>query len=68
VIGTQAESALPPGPNGELQQMYALNLAGVPPGDYLIVLQVRDEAAGQTLEVYDPFQIGRAPGAGGASR
>ena len=68
VIGTQAESALPPGPNGELQQMYALNLAGVPPGDYLIVLHVRDEAAGQTLEVYDPFQIGMGPSAGAASR
>jgi len=57
VIATQPEGALSPGPNGELSQMYALSLAGIPEGDYVIVLQVRDEVAGKTLEVIDPFTV-----------
>lgn len=63
VIGAQPDSPLPPGPNGELQQMYALNLTGLPAGDYLIVLEIRDEGAGKTLEVFDPFSVAAAPSA-----
>ena len=38
--------------------MYSLNVKGMAPGDYLIVLEVNDQVAGQTLEVFDQFQIG----------
>ena len=58
VIGTQPQVELPPGPGGELSQMYSLNVKGMTPGDYLIVLQVNDQVAGRTLEVFDQFQIG----------
>jgi len=66
VIGTQPDSVVAPGPDGELQQMYALNLTGLAPGDYLIVLEVKDDVAGKTLEVFDPFSVGPAQMAGSA--
>jgi hypothetical protein len=61
VIGTQAPVPLPPGPDGELSQMYALNTTGLAPGDYVIVLEVNDQVAGRTLEVLDPFQVEVGP-------
>lgn len=42
--------------------MYALNLTGVTPGDYFLVLSVRDSVAGKTLELYDPFRVAAVPG------
>jgi hypothetical protein len=33
------------------------------PGDYLIVLEINDQVAGRTLQVFDPFRIEVAPGA-----
>ncbi len=63
VIGAQAQAELPSGPNGELSQMYSFNVKGMAPGDYLIVLEVNDQVAGQTLEVFDQFQIDMAAGA-----
>jgi VWFA-related protein len=63
VVGTQAPVPLPPGPGGELSQMYALNTTGMDPGDYLIVLEINDQVAGRTLQVFDPFRIEVAPGA-----
>jgi VWFA-related protein len=58
VIGSQPTAVLPPGPGGTLSQMYALNVTGMTPGHYLIVLQVRDQITGRTLERADSFEIG----------
>lgn len=48
---------LTPGPQGDISQMVALSLQGASPGEYEIVLNVRDEVSGQLLEVRDPFTV-----------
>lgn len=68
-VATQPLGPLQPGPNGELGQVYAVSLEGVPPGDYQIVLRVQDEVAGKTFEVRDPFTVtDRVGGPAGTSR
>jgi VWFA-related protein len=62
VVATQPPTPVEAGPDGRLSQMYALNLSGVQEGDYVIVLEVKDEVAGKTLQVLDPFTV--AAGAG----
>jgi hypothetical protein len=62
VVATRPPTALSPGTNGELSQMFALDLTRVAPGDYVFVLNVRDYVAGKRLELYDPFRVAGVPG------
>jgi VWFA-related protein len=53
---------LPPRPiapaaDGGLSRLAGLNLAGLPAGDYELVLTVRDEVAGQAVERREPLAI-----------
>jgi len=53
---------------GALTRFHGLSLAGAGPGDYELVLRVRDEITGRTVESREPFEIGdlsaeRAPAA-----
>ncbi len=57
VIGRQAPAEMPAGPGGALSQMYSLNLTGLAPGDYLLILEVNDQVAGRTLEVPEIFGV-----------
>lgn len=52
-----------PTPQGQLARQVALSLRDVPPGDYEIVLTVRDEVAGRTLELRDAFSVSSRPAA-----
>jgi hypothetical protein len=45
------------GREGGLSRLSGLALAGLPPGDYELVLRITDEVAGQTIERREPFAI-----------
>jgi hypothetical protein len=42
---------------GKVSRIVGAKLAGAEPGDYELVLTVRDELAGKTLEVREPFTV-----------
>lgn len=45
------------GPQGEMSQLLVVALQGANPGGYEVVLKVKDEVSGQSLEVRDPFEV-----------
>jgi hypothetical protein len=44
-------------PQGQVSQMLSLSLADAPPGSYELVLTVRDDVAGRSVEVSEPFNV-----------
>lgn len=44
-------------PQGQVSQMLSLSLAGAQPGDYELVLTVRDDLAGRSVEVSEVFTV-----------
>jgi VWFA-related protein len=44
-------------PRGQVSQMLSLSLADAPPGAYQLVLTVRDDLAGRSVEVSEPFTV-----------
>lgn len=54
-------ATIPPGPQGELARQVALSLRGAAPGDYAIVLTVRDQVTGKSLELVDSFSVSPPP-------
>ncbi len=42
---------------GAVSRMIGIPLDGVTPGDYELVLKVRDDLAGRSQELVEPFQI-----------
>lgn len=58
---------------GALLRLHGIGLAGAEPGDYDLVLTVRDDVTGRTLEAHETFRIGPperadAPRAASAAR
>jgi VWFA-related protein len=60
-------SLIAPGPAGEISRLMGLPLEGYPPGEYELVLTVRDEVSGREREQREPFRI-EAEGAPVAQR
>jgi VWFA-related protein len=52
-----APTTMRPTSLGQLSRIVVAPLRGAPPGDYLLVLQVRDEVAGTGLEASEPFAV-----------
>lgn len=50
-----------PDPRGQMSREVPISLEGVPPGDYEIVLNVKDLVSGQAVEVRDPFTVSPPP-------
>jgi VWFA-related protein len=50
-------SLISPGPAGEISRLMGLPLEGYPPGEYELVLTVRDEVSGRQREQREPFRI-----------
>jgi len=46
-----------PGPEGSVSQRIDISLRGAEPGDYELVLLVRDEVSGNSLELREPFVV-----------
>jgi VWFA-related protein len=57
-----------PTPEGALSRMIGVSLEGATPGDYELVMRVRDEFSGQRLELREPFHVSArlSPGPAGA--
>ena len=51
------ETIINPTSIGALLRLHGINLLGAEPGDYELVLKVRDSLAGRDLEVHEPFSI-----------
>jgi hypothetical protein len=50
-------SVISPGSAGEVSRLMGLPLEGYPPGEYELVLRVRDEVSGREREQREPFRI-----------
>jgi hypothetical protein len=61
VIARGAPVAIRPAAEGRLARLGRISLEGMAPGRYELVLDLRDDVAGRTLEVREPFTI-EAPG------
>jgi hypothetical protein len=46
-----------PTPEGRVARIGGIPLKGLPPGRYELVLDLRDEVSGQTMDVHEPFSI-----------
>jgi VWFA-related protein len=55
-----APTPITPTSLGALIRLHGIALAGARPGDYEVVLRVRDEIGGRTAEVREPFEIAAA--------
>jgi len=55
-----APTPITPTSLGALIRLHGIALGGARPGDYELVLRVRDEIGGRTAEVREPFEIAAA--------
>ena len=62
VISRGVPVAIKPAAEGRLARLGRISLEGLAPGRYELVLDLRDDVAGRTLEVHEPFSI-EVPGA-----
>jgi hypothetical protein len=64
--GTPVRSAEPrpitPSPDGHLVRLYGISLTGLLPGDYVLVLEIRDELGVRAAQAREPFSV--TPGLG----
>ncbi len=56
VVKELKPTPLAPGPTG-MSRFAGISLAGIPPGDYELVVSVTDEVRGETVTVREPFAI-----------
>jgi hypothetical protein len=57
VVKQLAARPIAPAADGALSRLAGLSLAGLPAGDYELVLTVRDDVAGQAIERREPLTI-----------
>jgi VWFA-related protein len=51
-------TAITPTSLGKLSRMFGFHLTNAEPGDYEILMTVRDELAGESMEIHEPFTVG----------
>jgi hypothetical protein len=52
-----APSIINPTSAGSLSRMIGFSLEDATPGDYEIVMRVKDELSGKSLELHEPFSV-----------
>ena len=57
LLTREAPSLIITTPAGALSRMIGFSLAHVPPGDYELVIRLRDELSGDRLEQREPFRV-----------
>jgi len=62
-----APSLITPTPAGSLSRMIGFSLADASPGDYEIVMRIKDELSGRSLELREPFSVTAPAGASPAA-
>jgi VWFA-related protein len=58
VLTATEPSMINPTSLGKLTRMFGFRLADAPQGDYEILMTIRDELAGQSMEIREPFVVG----------
>jgi hypothetical protein len=43
---------------GKVTRMFGFRLGDAPPGEYEILMTIRDDLAGQSMEIREPFTVG----------
>ena len=66
VVRQSEARTLTPAVDGALTRLYGITLAGLTPGDYELVLLVRDELQVKTAELREPFAVERGVGVSAA--
>jgi hypothetical protein len=61
VVGSSPPTTIQPTSIGALIRFIQIPLAGTPPGDYELVMRVRDEITGESRELSEPFSVEPAP-------
>ena len=57
VVNIASPSFIKPTSLGKLSRLMRTPLGNAPPGEYELVLNLRDEVAGKALEVTEPFTV-----------
>ena len=57
VLTAMEPSPINPTSLGQVMRTFGFRLADVPPGDYEIVMTVRDDIAGRSFEIREPFKV-----------
>jgi hypothetical protein len=58
VFTSMEPSMIQPTSLGKVTRMFGFRLTDAPPGDYEILMTIRDDLAGQSLEITEPFTVG----------
>jgi VWFA-related protein len=58
VLTGMPPSVINPTSLGQVMRTFGFRLTDTPPGDYQIVMTVRDDIAGRTVEMTEPFKVG----------
>jgi VWFA-related protein len=61
ILTRDAPSLIRPTPEGALSRMIGFSLENASPGEYELVLRVKDEFSGSRLESREPFRVSAAP-------
>jgi VWFA-related protein len=57
VLTATQPSLISPTSLGQVTRMFGFRLTDTPPGDYEIVMSLRDDVAGQSIELKEPFKV-----------
>jgi VWFA-related protein len=57
ILGSVPPTAIRPNSLGHLTRQFGFPLAGAPPGEYEIIMTVRDELSGKSIELHEPFTV-----------
>ena len=57
LLTSMEPSMINPTSLGKLTRLFGFRLTDAPPGDYEILMTIRDELAGQSLEIVEPFSV-----------
>jgi VWFA-related protein len=58
LLTSMEPSVINPTSLGKLTRMFGFRLVDTPPGDYEILMTIRDDLAGQSMEIVEPFTVG----------
>jgi hypothetical protein len=57
LLTRDAPSLITPSPTGALSRMIGFSLEGASPGDYVLVMRVKDQLSGDMRELREPFKV-----------
>ncbi len=58
ILASMEPTMINPTSLGKVTRLFGFHLVGAPPGAYELLMTIRDELAGQSLEIREPFNVG----------